>query len=303
MSDTPIKKRWYIEYALLRAIAFLAKAVPHKVSLFGAWLLAIVLYVALRSRVNEAKRRIRIVFGSDMPAKRVNAIAWISFRNTLFNAVEMLRFPITRKKWVETVFDYEEVMGTLTAQAATGQGAVIAVPHMGAWDLSGVACHLRGIPIFTFSAQQRNPFVNDYMNYLRSSPGIDFVERGSTSYRQAIRQLKSGKFCAILPDVRMRSGGIEVNFLGSTANIGTGPAFFAIMANVPVFPCIVTRIGWFSHKIVIHPAIKPDKSLDKAEDVSRITKEILAIMNKAIMDQPEQWFWYNKRWILDPIDK
>ncbi len=304
MSDPTIKKRWYIEYGLLRTIAFLAKLFPYKISLFGAWLLALLLYAVMRSRVNEAKRRIRIVFGSDAPTKRVNRIAWLSFRNTFFSAVEMLRFPITREKWVKKVFDCQIVMDTfISHHAETGKGAVIAVPHTGSWELACVATHLWDVPIFNFSGQQRNPFVNDYMNYLRGSPGINFVPRGSSVYRQAIRQLKSGKFCAIMPDVRMRSGGIPVDFLGSTANIGTGAAFFARMSDVPVFPCVVTRIGWFKHKIEIHPAITPDKSLDKAEDISRITKDLLAIMDKTVMAEPEQWFWYNKRWILDPIEK
>ena len=304
MSDTPIKKRWYAEYFILRAIAFLAKLLPYKLSIVGAWLLAQLLYALMRSRVKEAKRRIRVVFGDSIAAKRVDSIAWTSFRNTFFSAIEMLRFPITKKNWVQKVFDCQEAMDTFHEHSKkTGKGGVIAVPHTGSWELACIVSHVSEVPIFNFAAQQRNPFMNDYMNYLRASPGIDSIPRGSSVYRQAIRLLKSGKFCAILPDVRMRTGGLEIDFLGGTANIGTGAAFFARMSDVPIFPCVVTRVGWFKHKIIIHPAIMPDKSLDKAEDVSRITKELLSIMDKAIKKEPEQWFWYNKRWILDPIEK
>lgn len=303
MPADKMKFRYYVEYALLRVIAFLARLMPYKLSLIGAWLLACTLYPLFYGRVREAQRRIVGVFGHDLPVKRVRSIAWLSFRNTFFSAVEMLRFPVTKREWVKSVFDCEEAMQTFLSHKETGKGAVIAVPHTGSWELAGVASYLWGVPIFNFSGQQRNPLVNDYMNYLRASPGIDFVPRGSSVYRQAIRLLKSGRFCAIMPDVRMRSGGIEVDFLRGKANIGTGSAFFAKMADVPIFPCVVTRIGWFSHKIAIHPKIVPDKSLDKNDDVSRMTRILLKIMDEAVQEQPEQWFWYNRRWILDPIDK
>lgn len=301
-TESPIKKRWYIEYAVLRTVAFFANICPYKLSLFGAWLLAAMLYVLLRGRVKEAKRRIRAVFGETLQPRDVNKAAWISFRNTFFGAVEMLRFPHTTLDWVKPAFGSDECMNTFLKHAETGKGAIIAVPHTGSWELAGVACHLRGVPIFNFSGQQRNPFVNDYMNYLRASPGIDYVPRGSSVYRQAIRLLKSGRFCAIMPDVRMRSGGIEVPFLNGIANVGTGSAFFSRMADVPIFACVVTRTGWHGHKIVVKQVISPDKSLDKTEDVSRMTKELLSIMDKEVLDMPEQWFWYNKRWILDPIE-
>ncbi len=287
----------------MRTIAFFSRLFPYRVSLVGAWLLACVLYLAFYGRVREAHRRIESVFGNDLSPEQVKRTAWLSFRNTLFSAVEMLRFPVTRKRWVQEVFDCEDAMRTFLEHEKTGKGAVIAVPHTGSWELAGVASHLWGVPIFNFSGQQRNPLVNEYMNYLRASPGIDFVPRGSSVYRQAIRLLKSGRFCAIMPDVRMRSGGVEVDFLRGKANIGTGAAFFARMADVPIFPCVVTREGWSGHKIAIHPAISPDKSLDKTEDVSRMTRQLLKIMDEAVQKAPEQWFWYNRRWILDPINE
>ena len=31
-----------------------------------------------------------------------------------------------------------------------------------------------------------------------------------------------------------------------------------------------------------------------------MTQEVFTIMEQAIREMPEQWFWYNKSWILDP---
>jgi lauroyl/myristoyl acyltransferase len=34
-----------------------------------------------------------------------------------------------------------------------------------------------------------------------------------------------------------------------------------------------------------------------------MTQQVLTIVEEAIRADPGQWFWYNKRWILDPVGK
>ena len=48
-----------------------------------------------------------------------------------------------------------------------GRGLVVALPHMGNWDLAGSGCHLSGLPIFSVAGRQRNPMMNDLLNRLR----------------------------------------------------------------------------------------------------------------------------------------
>jgi hypothetical protein len=33
-----------------------------------------------------------------------------------------------------------------------------------------------------------------------------------------------------------------------------------------------------------------------------MTQEVFTLIEREILDRPEQWFWYNKRWILDPLE-
>lgn len=37
----------------------------------------------------------------------------------------------------------------------------------------------------------------------------------------------------------------------------------------------------------------------EAEEL-RLTREVIAHFDAAIRETPGQWFWYNKRWVLDP---
>ena len=290
------------EYVALRATAATLNAVPYRCALLGAWLLAALGYVVLRKRVAIAADRVRSVFGDELSGREVSRICWLSWRNTVFNAVEMLRVPRMTPEWIESVGDFDPTLRTMTKHTDSGQGLVIAVPHMGNWDLAGIAAHYRGVPIFNIAARQRNPLVNDYMARLRSAPGIETLERGAASIRRVAKLLKHGRTLAILPDSRMRTPGIRVPMLGGEPNLGRGMAVFARLAGVPIHPCLVTRVGWSRHRIRSFPLVYPDPSLDSEEDVARMTRAVIAIVDAAIRREPGQWFWFNQRWVLDPLE-
>jgi KDO2-lipid IV(A) lauroyltransferase len=173
---------------------------------------------------------------------------------------------------------------------------------MGALDLAAALAHFNGLPIFSVAADQRNPLANDYINTLRSSPGIENVARGSGSLKSTVRRLRQGGMLAILPDVRLRTPGLSVPFLGGHANVATGAASLARHADVPIFPVLLTREGWARHTIALEAPILPDAALGKDDDAGRITAAVFAVIDRAIRDNPDQWFWYNKRWILDPVE-
>ena len=108
---------------------------------------------------------------------------------------------------------------------------------------------------------------------------------------------------AILSDVRGKTDALPINFLGKTANVAEGMGFIAHQVDVPVFPTMITRIGWGLHRYRIYDPILPDPLAEKKADAMRITQAFFDILNDHVRKEPEQWFWFNKRWIFDPIVK
>jgi len=290
-----------VEYASLRSVALIMRTLPYRFALALGWVIARLSFAILRSRVREAERRIALVFGDRCDVRRRRRIAWISWRNTVFSGIEMMRLGDMRLRWLRRVTDCALSLASLKARAATGRGAVISIPHTGSWELAGAACSHEGLPVFSIVGTQRNPLVNDYLNAQRRAPGIERIERGAGTMRDVLRRLKAGGFLVILPDVRMRTPGIAVPFLGGTANLGDGMARFARQAGVPIYPCVVRRHGWARHAMRVGDPIPPDPSLPKEQDVERLTREVIREVDAIVHAEPEQWFWFNKRWVLDPI--
>ena len=296
-----IRPKHRVEYLLLRAVGGLVTLLPYRAALTLGWCIARLAFHLVRFRRKEAIRRLHEVFGPDLPSREAHRIAYISLRNVIFNAIEIMRTPRITPAWLARVVDdYQQTAERIRRFAANG--AVVAVPHMGNWEMAGLAAYYADLTLLNIAAEQRNPLVNRYLNRLRERPGIETLQRGSGTMRQVLRRLLHGHVLAILPDVRIRTPDLELPFLNGTANLGRGVGQFARLANVPIVPCIVSRRGWARHRAQILDPILPDKSLDKEADVRRMTQLVVSRIDQAIQEHPEQWFWYNKRWVLEPLE-
>lgn len=293
-----VRLKHRVEYAALRAVAWLVLHLPYRAALAVGWIIAALFFHVFRFRVRECYARMRQVLG---PTVRPRNLAWRSWRNIVFSAVEMCRAPLVSLQWVDRYCDCEEAMRVLKRHHAGGEGAIIACPHMGSWETAAAICRVIGLPMFSIAGKQRNPLVNSFLTSLRERARVDTVIRGRGTMREVIRRLRSGGMLAILPDVRIAEGGVPIEFLGSTAHLGPGMALFARHTGATIFPCIVTRQGWTRHRVEIHAPVRADKELDKQEDVRRITQSVMDLIAAAVRDDPGQWFWFNKRWVLDPV--
>ena len=295
-----IRFKHRVEYGLLRAVSALVCVLPYRAALaLGAGLAWIAFHV-VRFRVGEAVRRIRSVLGEGVGKREARRIAWISLRNLFFNGIEILRFPRMTKAWVTRYVDATG-MAFIEAHWNRASGAILAVPHMGNWDLAGVGSSLMGLPVFFLARRQKNPLVDAYLNRLRGATGALTIHTDSGALRQIIRHLKAGKIFALLPDVRARGSGVSVPFLGGQAVLATGMESFARHAGVPIFPACALREGWARHCWIVRAPVLPDPSVDRESDQQRIMCEVIARFDEFVRAHPEQYFWYNKRWILDPI--
>jgi len=297
------KTKHIFEYAGLRAISAFFNVLPYGCAINVSRGIAWLIFHAGHFRRKETFRRIREVMGSGTPEARIREIAWISLRNMVFNMVEMMRAPKIDRAWIDAhIPGFAEQVKDVHPLIEKYGGAVIAVPHTGNWDLAGWACNQYGIKMFSIAAKQKNPLVNSWINRQRES-GMTILERGGGTLKQILRLLRKGSVLAILPDVRVYTPDLELDFLGGRANLGRGMAQFAITSKVPIIPAIFKRCDDTSHQGWSFEPIFPDPQLTKDENIREMTAKVIALIDKFIMEEPEQWFWYNKRWILTPISK
>ncbi len=293
----------WCEYAVLRTMCAIVNAIPYRLACAlargCAWMF-VRIFGFQRARTYA---RIREVFPDKSP-KEVRRIAVFSLANILQNAVEMIRSPRLTKKWItKHVKDMPVYADRLQAILAEGKGAVIMVPHAGNWYMAAWAMARYGIPLFAIAASQRNPYVEAWMQRQYGSD-IEVLTRGSATVLQDIRaRIAAGRAFAILPDLRVPTPDTEVPFLNGTANVSHGGAMFAVATGAPVVVAIMRRengLHTFDHLATLRP--NPNAP-DRKDEARRLMREAMALIDAGVRKTPEQWFWYNSRWILQPPGK
>jgi len=288
------------EYALLRTACAVVNAIPYPLACALARGFAWFLVDVVRFQRRRTFDRIRGCFPG-MTDREVHRIAVMSLSNVLMSAVEMIRASRLDRKWIEAhVKDVHVYAERLKAIADEGKGVVIMVPHSGNWYMAAWAMARCGVPLFAIAAKQRNPYIDAWMNR-QYGDGLDVVERGSARVMAEIKaRLSKGQCFAILPDLRVPAKDVEVPFLNGTANVSHGGASFATAVGAPVVVAIMRREN--GRHVFDHLAtLRPDPERPRREESVRLTRETMALLDDAIRKTPEHWFWYNKRWILQPV--
>lgn len=292
-----------MEYILLRGALALLRWLPYRLALALACGVAGVIHYLARFRVATAHARIKAVLGPEISQREIRSIAWISWRNLCFNVVEMARFPRTDREDIDRMIsNFDDNVEAMRSLHEGNRGFVLATMHMGNWEMGGVAVNRCGLPMFVIVRRQKNPLTDELLLQMRQSTGIEIVMNDKRVLKNIIRNLKDGKILAILPDVRARTPALDIDYLGGKANIGGGMALFARQTNLPILPAYGIREGWTRHKWRFLDPVYPDTDLEKKEDWRRMTQIVMGQFSAAVKANPEQYFWYNKRWVLDPLE-
>jgi len=287
-----------IEYGLVWFWVGVFRHLPYRCALSVGWVAALVGHYVVRYRKNIVCSRIRQVF-PEMPEARVRSIAWLSWRNLVFNLIDTLRVSKMDARWLRRhVVNFEEVQDAFQAAGIPDNGIVAVSMHMGCAEIAARLLQVKGADVFVIFKTQKNLLVDRKLNDMRSATGISCLPVTDGLYRQILKRLKEGQALAMLADLRVDDGGLNVEFLGHEASVGPGAALFARRAGVSFMCAVFSRVGWCRHRVDIAFTITADTSLSVEEDVKRMMQRMFTVFDEAIRACPEQWFWYNKKWIL-----
>ncbi|HET7275957.1 MAG TPA: lysophospholipid acyltransferase family protein, partial [Longimicrobiaceae bacterium] len=116
---------------------------------------------------------------------------------------------------------------------------------------------------------------------------------------QVPRMLRAGRAVGIVFDQDAGKAGISVPFFGHPASTHRGPALFALRFGAPVFSSIVRRRPDGRYDIIMD-RVPYSRTDDLEKDILRLTTDLSSRLEEAVRDDPEQYFWFHKRWKTNP---
>lgn len=288
-----------LEYGALRFMCAVVNAVPYRAAMAAARLFGWAAFRVFGFKRRRTLGRIKSVF-PDMSDREATAVAVSSLQNILQTGVEMMRAPQLDRAWMDDhVVDGRMYKDRLQDLVDEGHGVVIMVPHSGNWYMAAWSMAKYGLSLFALAARQRNPKLDAWM--AQQYGDIEVLDRDCRDTLVKIRdKLKDGRAFAMLPDLRVRHPDTEVDFFGGKANVSHTGAMFAVRCGCPI---VVAQMRRERGKHVFNhiATLRPDSSaVDRREEAARLTREVMALLDREVRKCPGDWFWFNKRWILDP---
>ncbi|NBM16407.1 phosphatidylinositol mannoside acyltransferase [Streptomyces sp. GC420] len=189
----------------------------------------------------------------------------------------------------------------LTDGLAAGRGAIVALPHLGNWDLAGAwVTTALGLPFTTVAERLRPETLYDRFVEYRESLGMEVLPHtGGSAFGTLARRLRDGGLVCLVADRDLSASGVEVKFFGDTARMPAGPALLAQQTGAQLLPVTL----WYDETPVmkgrIHPPVEVPEAGSRAEKASAMTQALADAFATGIAEHPEDWHMLQRLWLSD----
>lgn len=185
----------------------------------------------------------------------------------------------------------------IDAALAQNSGVLLALPHLGAWEMVGVYCSANH-PMTSLYRPPRMARLDTMVRQARERFGAQLVPTTTQGVRTLYKALGKGELVAILPDQDPRdSGGLFTPFFGIPAYTMTLLARLAKKSGAPILFCYAERLprgeGFHLHFI-------PANWDATQHDIEHNTQQVNTGIEHCIKQCPAQYQWNYKRFRTQP---
>ena len=166
--------------------------------------------------------------------------------------------------------------------------------HIGNWELSSHPLIQNGFKINFVYRALNNKFADDLLKKIRFKYGVKLIKKGAEGAKECIKALKNKENLGMLIDQKMNDG-LPVNFFNKVAMTAPAIAKFALKFRCQIVPALCIREKGIKYKIEYFKPIQYS-FLKKLGSEEKIMLYLNKIIEKWIIEHPEQWIWVHDRW-------
>ncbi len=179
---------------------------------------------------------------------------------------------------------------------ARGNGAMLAMPHVGGFDWGGAWFAAAGYPATVVAESLELPELFTFFKSLREGFGLEVVELGDAAGGAILRRLRGNGLVGLVCDRDIAGTGAQVEFFGYPTTIPAGPATLALRTGAAIVPCAVYFEPGGMHRGVIRPPLDATRTGNLRGDVQRITQALADEFEHLIRIAPDQWHVLQANW-------
>ncbi len=283
-----------IEYLLFLLFSLAFRLLGLNTSRKLSGLLAVIFYYFIPIRKKTVFDNLTNAF-PEYDEKKIQSIAFNTYKSFLTAFIEILYLSKISRQELEAAVNCPN-KDLIETKFKEEKGVILLAAHFGNWEYVAASVALQlNLPFSVVVKPQRNPYVSDWMNNVRTRWNNDIVSLG-LSIRKTYQTLKEKKIVAMVADQRGPQESIKVEFFGRKVSVHVGPAVLALKTGAPILCGIPVRQKDSSYKIVMHEISKDNLPEDDEEKIIELSQRHTSYLESFIREYPEQWLWMHKRW-------
>jgi phosphatidylinositol dimannoside acyltransferase len=176
----------------------------------------------------------------------------------------------------------------LDAALAQGRGAVMALPHMGSWDMAGSFAAALGYKVWAV-AEKFPGSLDGAVVGTRERFGLKVVSLGRSAVRTLNAALRDNGIIALVCDLE-QGPGVEVKFFGRRAIVPGGPAALALKNGAPV----ITAAPYATSHGHYHVHLDAPMQVSAGETREALMQRVIGRFEDFIRERPDQWYAFRR---------
>jgi len=265
-------------------------------------LLGSALYTLLPVRRRVVMENLQQAFGDRLSEPELRRLARCFYGHISKTIGENLAMMVSSEQRIASQVDVFGVEHVLKA-AEQNRGILILAGHFGNWEMSAVAGMLR-------FQQYQNRF-----HVIRKRVGLGLegmifgrfrkaglrVMRQTDALTKVFDALENNDAIIFIMDQHnvVGSKAIEVEFFGRKAGTNRSLALVARQSGAPVIPAVSFRGPDGRHVMKFHPPLEWISADHHREEIYLNTLGYNRVLERFILDRPDQWLWGHRRWKLE----
>lgn len=228
------------------------------------------------------------VLGSTPDDPAVRLLARRAFQNYGVMIADFLRMGTLPAEEVAARVTYDG-REQVDAVLARGRGCVLALAHMGAWDMASGLAHSLGYRMLAV-AETFPGSLNEAVVGARERLGVHISALSRRSVADIRGALARNQMVALLCDLPQGPGGSEVVFFGCSARVPSGPAAFMLKEGAGLVPVSIRRLDEERYHVHVDPEVTVVLTGDRRRDTQAVMQEVVRRFESFIREGPEQWY-------------
>ncbi len=294
-------------YLAYRAGAETARRLPAPLGSLLARVASRGMLAFARERRHQVERNLERVLGPDASDANIAATTTRMFEHYARYWHELFRLVPDDASSQVPLVDRVELEGAEHLDAATGgpdstrpRGAILALPHVGNWDLAGAFLAARGHRLVVAAEPIDPPELFEWFVATRRALGMEVVGLGPDAAGALLRELEQGALVCLVCDRDLSGDGVEVELFGAPARVPRGPVLLALRAGVPLLPSAAGFLPNGRQRVSIGAPLPLERRGRLRDDLARLTQDLVRHFERRIAADPDQWLVMQPVWSDDP---